>query len=143
MRNTSFNSIYLPLWITYGVVPLVAGLDKFTNLLVDWEIYLAPIAAEILPFSPDVFMWIVGIIEIVAGVAVLTRLTHLFAYVVAAWLTLIALNLIIAGYYDIAVRDLAMAVGAYTLGRVAAMRGEPILPGIQAKQPELQHAPAT
>ena len=71
---------------------------------------------------------IVGVIEIVAGLAVLTAFTRLGAYVVALWLVLIAINLVVAGYYDIAVRDLVMAVGAYTLGQVAALRGDQWIP---------------
>jgi hypothetical protein len=67
---------------------------------------------------------LVGVIEIVAGIAVLTTFTRLGAYVVAVWLALIAVNLLLAGFYDVAVRDLVMALGAYTLGQVAALRGD-------------------
>jgi hypothetical protein len=73
-------------------------------------------------------MMIVGVIEIIAGLVVLTVLPRLGAYVVAIWLVLIAIAVTLAGYYDIAVRDLAMALGAYTLGTVAGMRGESLLP---------------
>ena len=73
-------------------------------------------------------MYIVGIIEIVAGLAVLTFLTRLGAYVVMIWLALIAVVLIAGGYYDIAVRDLVMALGAYTLGQLAGLRGDLWLP---------------
>jgi uncharacterized membrane protein YphA (DoxX/SURF4 family) len=130
MRSRNdLSSVYVPLRLTYGLVPLLAGLDKFTNLLADWSTYLPPSMTSLLPVSPSVFMMIVGVIEIVAGLAVLTVLPRLGAYVVMAWLILIAAVVAIGGHYDIAVRDLAMAVGAYTLGQVAAMRGLPWLPG--------------
>jgi uncharacterized membrane protein YphA (DoxX/SURF4 family) len=122
--SRQLTSIYVPLRIVYGLVPIVAGADKFFNILTDWSKYLPSFAADLLPISPAAFMSLVGIIEIVAGLAVLTSLTRLGAYVVMIWLVLIAVNLILAGYFDIAVRDLVMAVGAYTLGQVAALRGE-------------------
>jgi uncharacterized membrane protein YphA (DoxX/SURF4 family) len=101
--------------LTYGIVPIVAGLDKFTNLLTDWEKYLHPGILNILPFSPRVFMMIIGIIEIVAGILVL-RAPRVGGIIVAAWLTLIALTLIASGnYLDVAVRDLVMAIGAFSL----------------------------
>ena len=120
--NGTIDKVYWPLRLTYGLVPLLAGLDKFVGLLADWESYLAPWMADLLPVSPGTFMAIVGIIEIVAGLAVLTRWTRLGAYVVAAWLVLIALQLVTAGIYDVAVRDLVMAVGAWTLAKVAEAR---------------------
>jgi uncharacterized membrane protein YphA (DoxX/SURF4 family) len=122
------SSIYIPLRLTYGLVPVVAGLDKFTNFLTKWAAYLPPVVADHLPVSPSTFMMMVGVVEIVAGLAVLTGLTRLGAYVVMAWLVLISLNLVAAGHLDIAVRDLVMAVGAFTLGQAAALRNEPWLP---------------
>jgi len=105
--------------ITYGLVPIVAGLDKFTNLLTDWKKYLPASFTGVLPVSPATFMMIVGIIEIVAGLLVLLR-PLIGAYIVMAWLIAIALTLIIGGhYYDVAVRDLAMAVGAYVLAQLS------------------------
>jgi uncharacterized membrane protein YphA (DoxX/SURF4 family) len=122
--DNRLSSIYTPLRLCYGLVPIVAGLDKFTNFLTDWSKYLPQFAVERLPIPANQFMMLVGVIEIVAGLAVLTFLTRLGAYVVMAWLILIAANVVAAGYYDIAVRDLVMALGAYTLGQVAAFRGE-------------------
>jgi uncharacterized membrane protein YphA (DoxX/SURF4 family) len=122
----NLESIYRPLWLTYGLVPLLAGLDKFFDLLADWPKYLSPSIAHLLPVSPQTFMHAVGIIEIAVGLLVLTRWTRLGAWIAAAWLVLIALNLITLGLFDIAVRDLAMAVGAYTLARLAeAHQGVP------------------
>jgi uncharacterized membrane protein YphA (DoxX/SURF4 family) len=104
---------------TYSIVPIVAGLDKFTNLLTRWEDYLSPSIIKMLPFSADIFMHIVGIIEIVAGILVLIR-PRIGGYVVMAWLTLIALTLIFGGhYFDVAVRDLVMAIGAYCLAKLS------------------------
>ena len=122
--NLNLESLYRPLWLTYGLVPLLAGLDKFLNLLADWPKYLSPWVANLLPVSAQTFMYAVGIIEIVVGLMVLTRWTRLGAWIAAAWLVLIALNLVTLGLFDIAVRDLAMAVGAYTLARLAEMRQE-------------------
>ncbi len=103
---------------TYGLVPVVAGLDKFTNLLTNWQDYLSPAVTAHLPFDALVFMKIVGVIEILAGLIVLVR-PLLGAYIVMAWLICIALQLIIgAHYYDVAVRDLVMAIGAYTLAQL-------------------------
>jgi hypothetical protein len=95
----------------------VAGLDKFFNVLTNWEQYVSPTVAGVLPFSTSAFMHVVGIIEIAAGIVVLSRFTTLGAYVVSAWLTLIVFSLIFSGHYlDVAVRDIVMAVGAYSLG---------------------------
>lgn len=127
-RADNLSSIYIPLRLIYGLVPIVAGLDKFFNLLTDWERYVPPSLAQLLPISTTTFMQVVGIIEIAAGLAVLTAFTRLGAYVVMAWLVLIAANLIAAGYFDIAVRDLVMAAGAYTLGQLAALRHEQWIP---------------
>ena len=118
------ESLYRPLWLTYALVPLLAGLDKFFNLLTDWPKYLSPWMAGLLPVSAETFMHAMGIIEIAVGVLVLTRWTRLGAWIAAAWLVLIAVNLVTMGLFDIAVRDLAMAVGAYTLARLAEMRQE-------------------
>ncbi|HEY8750233.1 MAG TPA: hypothetical protein VIM11_19770 [Tepidisphaeraceae bacterium] len=127
MKNESLDGIYTPLWLCYGLVPIVAGADKFLNLLTDWAKYLPGFAVKVIPVSPHTFMMGVGVIEIIAGLAVLTILPRLGAYVVALWLVLIAVSVIVAGFYDIAVRDLVMALGALTLGNIAALRGEPML----------------
>jgi hypothetical protein len=122
--NPSLESLYRPLWLTYGLVPLLAGLDKFFNLLADWPKYLSPWVADLLPVSAETFMHAVGLIEIVVGLMVLTRWARLGAWIAAAWLVLIALNLVTMGLLDVAVRDLAMAIGAYTLARLAELRQE-------------------
>jgi uncharacterized membrane protein HdeD (DUF308 family) len=109
--------------LTFGIVPIVAGLDKFTNLLTNWVDYLGNNKGMI-PFDPLTFMKIVGIIEIIAGILVFVR-PLIGAYIVMIWLICIALQLLIGGgYYDVAVRDLVMAVGAYTLAQLTKLNTE-------------------
>ena len=115
----SLKQIQTTLRLSYGIVPIVAGLDKFTNLLTNWSDYLSSNVSSALPFAPATFMKVVGIIEIIAGVIVLVR-PLIGAYIVMAWLICIALQLIIGGhYFDVAVRDLVMAIGAYTLAQLS------------------------
>jgi uncharacterized membrane protein YphA (DoxX/SURF4 family) len=115
--------VWTTLRFTFGIVPIVAGLDKFSNLLVDWTKYLAPPIAQVVPAHG--FMVVVGLIEIVAGAAVLfSPWTKIFAAVVGLWLLGIAVDLVIAGYYDIAVRDAVMAVSAFCLSRLSASRAQ-------------------
>jgi hypothetical protein len=114
----SVRSVFNFLKIVYGTVPIVAGLDKFTNLLTHWESYLNPTLAGMLPFEPHVFMMVVGVIEIIAGIIVFIR-PAIGGLIVSAWLALIALTLIFGGMYlDVAVRDLVMAIGAFSMTRL-------------------------
>ena len=107
---------------TFGLVPIVAGADKFTNLLTNWDQYLAPQLANILPFTPQTFMIIVGMIEIIAGLAVLLK-PRIGSIVVCLWLVCIALTLLVSGkYLDVAVRDLVMATGAFSLFTLTGKR---------------------
>ena len=106
--------------LTFGIVPIVVGLDKFTNLLTHWSDYLGN-NRSMVPMDPETFMKVVGVIEIIAGIIVFVR-TVVGAYVVMAWLICIAIQLLIGGhYFDVAVRDLVMAVGAYTLAQLTRM----------------------
>jgi hypothetical protein len=110
---------YTALKIGFVVAPLVAGLDKFFNLLTDWTMYLAPIVPDILNVTPQTFMYIVGVIEVVAAIGVLMK-PKVFGYVVSAWLVGIICNLLIHGqYFDIALRDLGLAIGAYAMAELA------------------------
>jgi hypothetical protein len=102
-----------------GATATLAGIDKFFNLLADWASYISPVAAELLPVSAATFMGVVGIIELAVGVAILAGWTRLGAYVASAWLLGVAANLVLAGFYDVAVRDVIMSVAAFTLGRLA------------------------
>ena len=117
--DQTLRPVFNILKLTYGLVPIVAGLDKFTNLLTDWEKYLHPGMAAMLPFSPHTFMIIVGVIEIIAGIIVLVK-PAIGGYIVMAWLILIAVTLLASGnYLDVAVRDLVMAIGAFSLARIS------------------------
>ncbi len=115
-----------PAWtalkVGYGLVPLLAGLDKFFNLLTFWPQYVSPTATATLPLGPQEFLYVVGVIEIAVGVAVLTRWTVLGSYVAAGWLLCIAANLVVGGHFDVAVRDVVLAVGAFTLARLTEVR---------------------
>src|ERR1700752_873651 len=84
--------------LTFGLVPIVAGADKFTHFLVNWDQYLAPQIANIIPFAPHTFMMIVGVIEIIAGLLVLAK-PRLGSIIVCLWLLGIAFNLLIGGQY--------------------------------------------
>jgi hypothetical protein len=109
-RSVSFTS---------GSSPILAGLDKFFHLLVNWDQYLAPLATRVLPVSGHTFMLIVGVIEIAAGVLVAVR-PRIGAYVVALWLWGIIVNLmLIPGFYDIALRDFGLSLGALALARIS------------------------
>jgi uncharacterized membrane protein YphA (DoxX/SURF4 family) len=117
--NQTQQQVTTVLKYTYGLVPIVAGLDKFTNLLTNWSDYLGATAKEMLPLSPSAFMMVVGVIEIIAGVLVLIK-PAIGAWVVSAWLILIALSLIVSGqHFDVAVRDIVMAIGAYALAKLS------------------------
>lgn len=119
MSNSEINKIQILLRYTYTIIPIVAGADKFTNILVHWDKYLAPVTLDLLPFSGETFMMIVGIIEIIAGILVFTK-THLGAYIVSIWLLLIALSLLFTWHYpDVAVRDIAMSISAFILARLS------------------------
>lgn len=113
--GTIHNIQVLLKWL-FGLVPILAGLDKFTNLLTDWPRYLDPRLAVI---SPAAFMHIVGPIEIVAGILVFAK-TKFGAYLVMVWLLAIALQLVVQGqHFDVAVRDIVLALGgAWTLARL-------------------------
>ncbi len=103
---------------TYGLVPIIAGLDKFTNILTDWSQYISSGLSDILPFETGIFMMIVGVIEIVAGILVFMK-PKIGALVVMCWLVAIALALVFSGHFiDVAVRDLVMAVGAFSLSKL-------------------------
>lgn len=117
--NSNLQLVKNILKYTFGLVPIVAGLDKFTNILTNWSQYISEGFAGILPFEPITFMMIVGIIEIIAGMLVLTK-TKIGAYIVCAWLVSIALTLIFSWtFVDVAIRDLVMAIGAFSLAKLS------------------------
>lgn len=121
--NDQMTSSWWALRIGLGIAPFLAGLDKFFNLLTNWEQYLNPVALRLIPVHPGTFMRGVGIIEMIVGLAILTRWTRLGAYIAAAWLLGIALNLITMGtFLDVAVRDLLLALAAFTLAQLTRAR---------------------
>jgi len=121
--NTRLDHAWWTLRITLGLVPILAGLDKFFNLLTNWEMYLNPLFPRMLHLAPVTFMHIVGVIEMVAGILVLTRFVRYAAYIVMLWLWAIALNLVTMGtFFDIAVRDVAISIGAFTLAKLTEVR---------------------
>jgi uncharacterized membrane protein YphA (DoxX/SURF4 family) len=118
------NAPWLALRLGIGLMATLAGLDKFFNFLAEWGTYVSPLAARVLPFSTDTFMVIVGVIEFTVGLAILTGWTRLGAYVASAWLVGVGINLATAGFFDVAVRDVVIAIAAFTLARLAEARQE-------------------
>ena len=117
------NSSWWALRIGLGLAPFLAGLDKFFNLLTNWRMYLNPLALRLIPVDPGTFLHAVGVIEMIVGLAILTHWTRLGAYVAAAWLVGIALNLVTMGtFFDVAVRDILLAIAAFTLARLTEVR---------------------
>ena len=118
-RTRPAYQAYQLLYLGFVVAPLVAGLDKFTQVLTNWDMYLAPVVAGLLPFSAHTFMLLVGLVEIAAAVLVAVR-PQIGAYVVAAWLAGIVINLLpIPAYFDIALRDFGLMLGALALARLS------------------------
>ena len=111
-----------PWWalrVVLGAAAFLAGLDKFFNLLADWPAYLSPLATHVVPISALALMHIVGVVEMAVGAAILVGFTQLGGYIAAIWLLCIAANLVTTGrYFDVAVRDIALAVSAFTLARL-------------------------
>ena len=117
------NAAWWALRIALGVGPIVTGIDKYFNKLADWGMYLSPLATKAIPVSAATFMHIVGVVEIVAGLVVLSKFTKWGAYLVMFWLIGIAVNLATTGmFYDLAMRDVEIAVGAFALSQLSAMR---------------------
>src|SRR3954453_20445672 len=124
LRDPRYQA-YLLLRIGFVAAPIAFGLDKFFNVLVDWPKYLAPWINDIVPGSGQDFMYVVGAIEILAGIIVALKPRY-GAYVVAAWLGGIIINLLThSGYYDIALRDFGLMLGALTLARLASVYDAP------------------
>ena len=107
--------------VGFGLTAIVAGADKFLNVLTDWTMYLSPVAEALSPVSAQASMHLAGIVEVLVGVALLTPLVQPASYVLAGWLGAIALNLLLTGhYFDIAARDVLLALAAYTLASLTA-----------------------
>jgi uncharacterized membrane protein YphA (DoxX/SURF4 family) len=120
--------------VAFGLTAALAGLDKFFNILADWGSYISPHTVQLLPIPVGVLMGVVGVVEMAVGITILTVAPRFGAYVASAWLLLVAVNLTIAGYFDIAVRDVVMSIAASTLARLLEAREHP------AAGLELHHA---
>lgn len=119
---TAEREAFLLLRTVFTVAPILFGLDKFFNVLTNWEAYLAPWINDLVPGSAHTAMLLVGVVEIVAGVVVAVR-PQIGGYLVAAWLTGIIVDLVSLGtYYDIALRDFGLLVAALALARLATPR---------------------
>jgi len=113
------HQAYRILQFGFTAAPILAGLDKFFHLLVNWDQYLPGVVANVSPIAPHTLMLVVGVIEIVAGIGVALK-PRIFAYVVAAWLAVIIINLLlIPGYFDVALRDFGLLLGALALGQLS------------------------
>lgn len=130
ISNVAQHKITKSWWllkITYGLLFAVAGADKFMHLVTNWDKYLSPLMLKMFPIAlaAHQFMFVVGIIEIIIAFLVLTKFTKLGAYLVALWFVIIVVNLLSMGmYFDIAVRDLVMAIGAIVLAQLTDVYDE-------------------
>jgi uncharacterized membrane protein len=119
MSGSPAHQAFRILQFGFTVAPILAGLDKFFHLLVNWDQYLPGVVANASPIPAHTLMLVVGVIEIVAGIGVWLK-PRIFAYIVAAWLAIIIINLLlIPGYLDVALRDLGLCLGALALGRLS------------------------
>jgi hypothetical protein len=117
------NTSWWVLRIGLGVGPIITGIDKYFNKLTDWGMYLSPMATKIVPVSAPTFMHIVGAVEIIAGLIVLSRWTKFGSYLATLWLLGIAVNLLTTGmFYDLAMRDVEIALGGFALSQLTAVR---------------------
>jgi hypothetical protein len=119
LKDSPAYQAYWILHLAFIVAPVMAGLDKFFHLLVNWDMYLAPVIARLSPIGGHGLMLLIGVVEVTAGILVAVR-PRIGAYVVSAWLLLIVLNLlIIPGFFDIALRDFGLSLGALALARLS------------------------
>ena len=119
------HQAFVLLGTVFTVTPILFGLDKFTNILTDWTVYLAPVATSVVPVSAQTFMYGVGVVEIIAGIAV-ALWPRFGSLLVAAWLLGIIINLLILGsFYDVALRDFGLMVGALALNRLSPAGARP------------------
>jgi uncharacterized membrane protein YphA (DoxX/SURF4 family) len=117
------TTAFWALRIGLGLGAFLAGLDKFFNILADWSMYLSPLATRVIPIGASTFMHIVGVVEMIVGLVVLAGFTRLGGYVLMGWLIAISINLVTTGmYYDLAVRDIEIALGAFTLACLSEVR---------------------
>ncbi len=121
--EAKLNTAWWLLRFGLGAGALLAGLDKFFNLLTTWSMYLSPLAERLLPLSGSAFLRVVGVVEMAVGLAILTRWTRPGSYVMSVWLLAIAGNLAITGnFWDLVMRDMEVALSAFALGRLTEWR---------------------
>jgi hypothetical protein len=129
--NDRLSLPFRALRLALGLAATLAGLDKFFNILADWGAYVSPMAAAVLPVSVDTFMAVVGVIEVAVGVTILAVSPRIGAYVASVWLLLVGVNLAAGGHFDVAVRDVVMAVAAFALARASEIK-ETAVAGVAA-----------
>ena len=118
--NRRLAPAYWALRIGLGLGAFLAGLDKFFGVLANWPMYLSPLATRVVPVTEQTFMRTVGVVEMIVGLALLAGFTRIGGYVLMAWLIAIAINLVTTGmFYDLAVRDCEIAIGAFALSRLS------------------------
>jgi DoxX len=121
--DAHINRAWWVLRVGLGVGPIITGADKFFNKITDWGMYLSPMATKVVPVSTATFMHIVGVVEIIAGLVILSKWTKLGSYVVMLWLIAIAVNLVTTGMFlDLAMRDVEIALGAFALAQLSCAR---------------------
>jgi len=121
--DNRLNAGWWALRIGLGVGPIITGIDKYFDKLADWGMYLSPLATKVVPISATNFMHVIGVVEILAGLVVLSRWTKWGSYIVMFWLLGIAVNLLTTGmFYDLAMRDVEIAIGAFVLSQLTAVR---------------------
>ena len=136
MFDRRLNFSWWALRIGLGVGPIITGIDKYFNKLTDWTMYLSPLATKIVPVNAATFMHIVGAVEILACMVVLSRWSKIGAQIVGLWLVGIAINLLTTGmFYDLAMRDIEIAIGAFVLSQLSAVREQHSTPAPGGTQP--------
>ena len=134
-------NVYWTLRIVLGVAAVLAGLDKFFNLLTNWEQYLSPMVPQVLHISATGLMHSFGVVEMAVGVGILAGFTELFGYVMSLWLLGIIVNLLVLGqFYDVALRDLGLSVSAFCLGQLSASRAGVLSRGVMSRTPQQRAA---
>ena len=122
------KSSWWALRIGIGLAAFLAGLDKFFDILANWGMYLSPVSQRLLSMGATTFMHLIGIVEILVGLAILTRWTRIGAYIASVWLVLIAANLLSSGgFFDLAIRDVEIAIAAFVLARMTEVKQPSII----------------
>ena len=115
-QQQKLHTVWLVLKFSYGCAAVVIGADKFFNYIVDWSKYLSPLISNMLPLSIPHFMYVVGIVEMIVGLLILSKYTKLGANILSLWFIIIIANLLtMKMYYDIMARDLLLAIASWSL----------------------------